>query len=166
MIIDQVTNEFLAGLTESVNVEFNPITYLAIDPGKSNGICGYDAKCYQNIQLGIQAEDLLLVLNCFKKVEICIVEDFKLYPNKAAKQHYSNMETSRVIGRIEAWAESHSVKLVKQPATIKETGYKWLGKKPLPKSNPMNHELDAHIHFMYWAIRHKVVKIENLGIIT
>lgn len=158
----KITDEYLKGLRETVNAEENPVEYLAIDPGKSNGICGYDAKLYMVFMLTISSTDMVRCLHQFEKVQYCIVEDFKLYPNKARSQSYSNMETSRVIGRIEAWAELKDVKLIKQPATIKETGYKWIGQKPLPKSDKKNHQVDAHVHFMYWVIKSGRFDASNL----
>lgn len=160
-ILDPETFEKLKAV---VNNEFNPIKYLAVDPGKSNGVCGYDDRYRLQFMLVVNAQDMTKFLHSFENVETCVLEDFKLYPNKSKQQAYSDMETSRVIGRIENWAELKDVKIVKQLATIKETGYKWLGKKPLPKSDKMNHGMDAHVHFMYWAIRTgKIPAAEVMG---
>ena len=149
----RTTPEYLTHLEEAVNATHNPVEYLSSDPGKANGVCGYDAKYYLVFMLTIQADDMVMFLEQFKKVKKFIVEDYLLYPNKAKDQTYSDMETPRVIGRIESWAERHKVEVIKQGAHIKSTGYAWIGEKPLPKSNKKNHELDAHVHFMYWAVR-------------
>lgn len=146
----------------TVNSDENPVKYLGIDPGKANGICGYDARHYVSFMYTIQSEDMVDFLDLFKKVNTCIIENFRLYPNKSREQVYSDMETSRVIGRVEAWAYKLDLRLIKQGADIKPTGYKWLGKKPLPKSNPLNHELDAHVHFMYWAIKNGRINAADL----
>lgn len=156
------TPELLNKFSSSVNAEQNPVLYLAIDPGKSNGVCCYDAKMYLTGMYTIRANNMVQFLNSFQKVKKCIIEDFKLYPNKASSQFYSTMETSRVIGRIETWSELNGIELIKQGANIKATGYKWIGKKPLPKSNKQNHELDAHVHFMYWAIKNNHIDPGNL----
>jgi predicted Zn-ribbon and HTH transcriptional regulator len=135
-----------------VNLETNPVTYLSIDPGKSNGVCGYDKK-YNIVFMGtVREEDMTNFLNCFDNLAVCVVESYRLYPNKRKQQIYSDMLTSRVIGRVEGWAARKGIKLVMQPASIKPVGYAWIDKKPLPKTNPHNHEWDAHVHFMYWAI--------------
>ena len=42
----RLTKQYLEKIKETVNAEANPIIYLSIDPGKTNGICGYDAKFY------------------------------------------------------------------------------------------------------------------------
>lgn len=149
----RTTLEGLEHLKTAVNAEHNPVAYLAIDPGVSNGVCGYDAKYYLQFMYSIHEGDLAEFLDLFEFVDKCIIEDFVLYPNKAQHQTYSDMPTSRVIGRIEDWGRRKKIDVIKQKATVKTTGYKWANKQPLPKSNPMNHALDAHIHFIYWAVK-------------
>ena len=158
----QLTEEDLGKLGSVVNEDHNPVKYLAIDPGKANGVCGYDAKYYPVFMYTVPADDMVRFLDLFKTVETCVVEGFNLYPNKAKDQFYSDMETSRVIGRVESWAELRHVTIVRQGANIKATGYKWVGTKALPKSNPRNHEMDAHIHFMYWAVRNRKINASDL----
>jgi hypothetical protein len=148
-----MNSETIERIKEAANKDENPVKYLSIDPGKSNGICGYDVKYYLMFMLTLPADNITKFLHQFDKVDICILEDYKLFPNKAQQQVYSDMETSRVIGRVETWAELKDVKLIKQPSSIKPTGYAWIGEKPLPKSNPSNHSLDAHVHFIYWAVK-------------
>jgi hypothetical protein len=132
---------------------YDTVRYLGIDPGESNGVCGYDHAYKLMFMYTVAHTDMREFLNLFKHLQVIVCEDFFLYPNKAMQQIYSNMETSQMIGRIKTFAEDHDIKVVMQQATIKPTGYKWLGLKPLPKSNPSNHEFDAHVHFMYWLIR-------------
>lgn len=148
--------------TETINADTNPTIYLGIDPGESNGICGYDAKFYLTFMFTVAAEDMNQFLKQFEKIKTCVIESFSLYPNKAQSQIYSDMLTSRVIGRVENWAHDTHVTLIKQPAKIKPTGYAWLGKKPPSKTDPTNHEQDAHVHFMYWAVRNGHVAPESL----
>lgn len=158
----RLTEKYLEFFKESVNADANPVVYLSGDPGKANGICGYDAKYYLLFMLTIHADDIVQFLEIFDHVKICIIEDYLLYPNKAKKQIYSDMETSRVIGRFEAWADRKLIELIKQPASIKPTGYAWIGKKQLSKSNPDNHKMDAHVHFMYWAIKNGKIDVGKL----
>lgn len=136
------------------NVVPTEIYYLSIDPGKHNGCCGYDYDFNLVFMITIKADDIVdfLARDDLKTVRVCIVEDYKVYPNKARQHIYSNLETSRVIGRVETWCKLSNIKLIKQMAHIKATGYMYLGKKPLPKSNPRNHEFDAHAHAVYWGV--------------
>lgn len=154
--------EFLTLIKETVNNSENPTKYLAVDPGKSNGTCGYDSEYQLQFMLIVGSDHMTRFLQQFQHIRRCIVEDYKVYPNKALDHIYSDLETSRVIGRIESWAETKAVDLIKQNASIKTTAYKWLGRKPLPKSNPLNHAMDAHAHFTYWGVRKGVIKLEDL----
>lgn len=158
----QTTPEFLALLNSVVNSGPNYVAYLAIDPGKANGVCGYTETGDLVFMLTVQANDMTMFLKQFNTVKNCIIENFKLFPNKARQQIYSDMETSRVIGRVETWAQLNDVKLIKQMSNVKATGYAWIGEKPLPKSNKMNHQLDAHVHFIYWAVRNGLINIQQL----
>lgn len=158
----RLTDSEFEHLTEAVNAEHNPVEYLAVDPGKGNGICGYDTKFYLQFMMTIHEADIVRFMEQFEKVKVCILEGYKLYPNKTKEQIYSDMLTPRVIGRIETWAERHKVKIVLQGANVKATGYQWLGKKPLPKSNPQNHPMDAHAHGTYYAVRKGLINPADL----
>lgn len=158
----RVTEVGLRKLRSTVNAPENPVVYLGIDPGKHNGICGYDARCYLQFMYTIEEDDLAEFLDCFEKLETIVIESFKLYPNKAQKQIYSDMVASRMIGAVNNWAKLKKVPVAEQGSSIKETAYKWLGKKALPKSNPLNHQFDAHAHFIYWAICNEKMKASDL----
>jgi predicted Zn-ribbon and HTH transcriptional regulator len=160
--LERLSKEQLAQVKEVVNQPQNPVKYISIDPGKTNGVCGYDEKYYCQFMVTIPSIDMMQFLNQFDKVDKCICESYKVYPQKAKQHIYSDMETSRVIGRIESWAELKGIELIMQPASIKPTGYAWTGKKPLPKSNSLNHQLDAYIHFMYWAVRNGKINAGDL----
>lgn len=149
----RTTPEYLEHLKEAVNAPENPVVYLGIDPGGSNGICGYDVDYYLVFMLTVQAADMVMFLHQFKKVQKCVLEGYWVYPGKQNDHVYSDLETPRVIGRIESWAETHGVEVIVQPAAVKATGYAWIGQKVLPKSNKNNHQMDAHVHFMFWAIK-------------
>jgi hypothetical protein len=156
------TEAELENLKRVVNNEERPVRYLAIDPGKSNGICGYDGDCKIMMMWTVMEENVLDFLNQFDNLERCIIEDFLLYSNKAFEQVGSNMLTSRVIGRVEGWAARKDIPLTKQKAAIKPTGYRFIGKKPLHKQHRLHHALDAHVHFIYWAVGKGLVKAGDL----
>jgi hypothetical protein len=155
---ERTTPEYLVRLKEAVNADHNPVIYLSIDPGKSNGVCGYNAKYYPMFMLVIDSEDMILFLHQFKRIEKCITEKYIVYSNKAKQHIGSNLETSRVIGRIESWAKTNDVQLIMQPASDKVQGYIFMQQKPLPKTNLLNHAMDAKAHFYFWAVRtHRII---------
>ena len=145
-----------------VNAEQNPVKYLAIDPGKFCGVCGYDDKFYLQFMYVVRSIDIVQFIYSFDHINTCVIEDYRLFPNKAMKQVYSTMETTRVLGRVEGWAEVNNITLVQQPSKIKPTGYAWIGEKPPTKSSNQNDTMDAHVHFMYWAVLNKKIKAEQL----
>ena len=162
----RLNEKYLTRLKSAVNNPQNPVKYLSVDPGKANGVCGYDERYYLSFMLSIQADDMVDFLDQFENVEECVCESFILYPEIPGRKRrtpvYSDMETSRVIGRVESWTKNNSIELHMQPANIKPTAYKWLNEKPLPKSNPANHMKDAHAHFIYWAVVHGRIPAEDL----
>lgn len=155
-------DKIFESLKDRVNEPPNPTTYLAVDPGKSNGFCGYDDRHHLTFMFTIPSTNMIRVLQLFTKVQIIIVENFTLFPHKRTEANYSDMETSRVIGRIESWAELNKVEIIKQGPNVKKTGYQWLGIPSPSKSNPANHELDAHCHFTYWAVKNGRINLLNL----
>lgn len=158
----KLTEDQLKNLPELVNNETLTVKYLGIDPGNSNGCCGYDERYRLMFMFTVPADLMIKFLHSFKHVEACVLENFTLFPHKRTEQNYSDMLTSRVIGRVEDWAELNNIQLIKQGPNIKKTGYLWLGQKSPSKSNPANHELDAHCHFTYWAVKNGKIKAEDL----
>ena len=151
--LDAASKDQIDNFRQTVNAEANPVRYLGIDPGGSNGITGYDEKYYVVFTNTVKAADMVKFLHLFDHIITCVCESYFLFPNKTQQQIYSDMETPRVIGRIEGWAATKDVNLVMQGASVKDTAYKWLGEKKPPKSDPLNHQKDSHAHFMFWAIR-------------
>lgn len=151
----------LETFTELVNAEVNPVKYVAIDPGKFNGIAMYDEKFYLQALHVVNAADMVAFLNAFKKLDMVVCESYRIFAGKEMQHRYSDMETVRVIGRVESYCEMRDVKLVKQMSSIKPTGYAWIGKKP-PRNKNDQDPMDAHVHMMYWAVMHKKVNAHDL----
>lgn len=156
-MFEDFSDEGLEKIKAYVNNSFNPLVYLSIDPGESNGVTAYDEKAYLQLMVTVPWERMTAFLEIFENVNQCVYEDYRMYPQKTKDHIYSDLKTTRVIGRIESWSERKSIPLIKQGAHIKKTAYLWLGKKSLPKSNPKNHEWDAHAHFTYWAVQKKLI---------
>lgn len=153
---ERLTPEFFEHLKFVVSESFTPVMYLGIDPGVHSGVTGYDERLHLQFMMNVHEEDITLFINCFDKLKKVIMEDFRLYSNKAQEQINSKMETTRVIGRIEAVCKIKNVPIVLQMPSVKTTGYRYIGKtRPTvkKKQNPM----DAHVHFMYWAVTNKLL---------
>jgi hypothetical protein len=136
--------------------------YLSIDPGENNGVCGYDANGQLLFMITVSDRDLTTTLKDITDVRICVLESYRVFPNKFKRHIYSDLPTVQAIGRVLSWAELNDVRVIKQPSSAKAMGYKYLGRKPLPKSNPANHQLDAHAHFTLWAVKNRVLSPKDL----
>ena len=160
---DRLSAKHFDSIEHVVNEPINPVKFLGIDPGKANGIVLYDGAFRLVYMMTVHADDMVRFLSQFKFVHTVIIEDYRLYPNKAHKQIYSDMETSRVIGRIEAWAETQGgIRVIKQGSNILDNAFMWLGQKPPGKSNPRRHIMCANAHFVFWAVKQGHIKVSDL----
>jgi len=141
---------------------------LAIDPGETTGfviarwtrLAGpYPAMLYWGQWKGM--DDLLANIHLFDDADICVVEDYIVYPGKAQSHATSRLYTAREIGRIEWLCFMGEMPLTFQNASrAKQT---WPNQRlkrlldselltwPVPLPSPRKftkHTLDAIRHLM------------------
>lgn len=126
-----------------------PTKYLALDPGESSGWAAFDEDGNLILYDTCYSRESVYNLLDDKHPRVIIMEDFKLYPNKAKEQSWSSFETVRLIGAVEHWAWQNNVEVILQPANIKSVAYLWAGISP-PKQHSMTHETDAYVHGIYY----------------
>jgi hypothetical protein len=140
------------------------IKYMAFDPGGTTGVAAFNSSgeiLWMNTVPGEEVTDLLDstdLSNC----EVFIIEEYRIYPNKFQKHIYSSVETLQYIGAIKNWARKKNIKVVEQKANVKSSAYKWMATRPRPKSDPLNHALDAMVHGVFYLVKKKVIKPEDL----
>ena len=141
------------------------INYTAFDPGKANGVAFWDSvpnfiwmDTWQFDELPQKLSD-----SDFSECKVFIIERFLVYPHMTHRLPYNQMITSQAIGILKGFAHSRGIKVVEQNATIKTTGYKWLGRKPPSKTNPNNHSLDAVAHGTYYLVSKNLMTPPVLG---
>lgn len=131
--------------------------YIFIDPGQNTGWAKFD----DNGELVAKGttrnfEDLVywvadnINVGTAEFTKKCIVEDFKLYPSKAQAQLWSQFETVQVIGAIRSQCLLVSIPYEVVPAHNKQMGFMYLGTKEPPHSSPLNHEMVAIAHGVFW----------------
>lgn len=135
--------------------------YLSLDPGLSTGYATFDANgdliTFGTLKGG--SEDLYPFLRrlVFKlaldfsleyKLDV-IIEDYKLYPWKAMSQVWDSLETVRLIGAVQFWANLHEFPVHLQEPNVKGIAYKWAGIS-VPKNHALSHETDAFVHGVYY----------------
>lgn len=141
--------------------------YAGIDPGLTTGLAvaneegefqGFVSVHFDKIQDSLINWDTYWL----QKPEVVIVEDYRLnpYTAKRVEATHSRIETVQVIGMVKIWCTSHDIECVIQDRDKKGVGYRYWGKKPLPKSNPMNHPYDAAAHLMFYMVNKKLIKVK------
>lgn len=137
------------------------VKYIAIDPGEAsnNGIAifnktGFCLKYDQVTRDGVM--DLLYENS--STLTAVIIEDYKLFKNKALQQSGSSLEAVRVIGEVEGFCRRKNITLQKQPSSILAIAQLWSGKK-LPKNHKNSHWVSAYNHGYYFLAKNKVIKL-------
>lgn len=146
------------------------VTYIAIDPGKTNGIAAYDkegncvwmyeVKYDGIIQFLKQVESSMMDFST--GIKAVIIEDFRLFPHKRTEHNFSDLATARVIGRIEAFCEDRDIKLVKQMPDTKTTGFAYLGQKEPSRGAKLAHAAVANAHGTYWLLNSGIMSGRKL----
>jgi hypothetical protein len=143
--------------------------YLALDPGLKTGWAYWD-KNGTLLAMGTTRDydDLHKHLASLPdSIRVVILEDFKLFRNKAIQQTGSRMPAPKAIGQIETFARLWKAQIVKQPSNIKPTAEDWTGKRTkdyatgrllMPKEQ--THVWDAYNHGEYYLIKNNIKKID------
>lgn len=133
------------------------MTYLAIDPGVTNGYAIFNEHGDVMVVGLKNIEELPNWLESLSEdIKVCIYEGYHVFPN--VSHTYSEVPTAQAIGVITSWATRHKVKLVKQFSHQKKDGYKLLGMKP-PKSKKEEHYHDAVAHGVLYLTKIRVRKV-------
>jgi hypothetical protein len=132
--------------------------YIALDPGGTTGYATFDGS---GKFLDMEYLDLAEVRNRFEldlwDAIAVICENWKLDPKLAKVFAWSEMPTCKLIGWLEGVCWMKNIPFILQEPQAKRNGYKQAGKTPLPKSNPMNHALDAYIHGRIYLVKNGLI---------
>lgn len=132
-----------------------PARLLAIDPGKATGWAIFENGVVKTMgaEHSVEAFDKWLhdVPEKFGKIDVVVMEDFRLFRHKAQQQIGSRFEASQVIGLVTSWARRHGAELVMQKADILAIAPKW-SKMPMPKDHSKSHSVSAYNHAFYYLI--------------
>lgn len=134
---------------------------LAFDPGFTTGCvavsnidyanCKYQITGYKAIEWASRGciLELLQRFNAMGDLDAIVIEDFKLFPNKALDQSYSDFPSSKVIERITVYAELLGIedRLVLQMPSLRHN-------VKLPSAEhsaiPNKHCIAAMLHARYY----------------
>lgn len=137
-----------------------PIRMLSVDPGEEhNGVCAWigaevswvtEMKPYDFLDsLWRWAQPGYLGEYGF---DVLVIEDFRLYPNRAVEQGYSQMGTPKVIGAAEWIMRSlrREQDVILQGASIKKATYAQLQARGVKLRGQNDHMRDAEVHGYYF----------------
>lgn len=130
----------------------------AFDPGETTGWSVFNRLGQQSDYGQAKGRDVLyIVLKQIGPVPYVVIEDYRLFQHKALQQSGSKLETVRVIGALESWANSHKSRVTLQPANIKSIAQMWSG--VVPKGAHKNsHHVDAFNHGYYFLQKEGFIK--------
>lgn len=98
--------------------------FIAIDPGLSTGVALFADGMLMKTRLVINTSEALHatartiddILQANEQIAVIVIEDYRIYPNKALEHTHSDVPVARLIGMIEYLASLRQIKLVKQRA--------------------------------------------------
>lgn len=85
--------------------------------------------------------------------DLLILEEFRLYPEKAAAQSYSPMETSQMIGAMKLVARQKGADVVEQGAGIKKATRAQLRARGIKQVGEGGHARDAELHLLHYLLK-------------
>lgn len=132
--------------------------YIAIDPGKGVGWATFNEDGSDDEFMTLTEEEVReeFMRRVWDHPPAVICEDWKMTPAAAKFMVWSNMPTAKLIGWLEGVCFMQNIPFHLQGAAVKPNAYKMTGRTPLPKSNPLNHAMDAYVHGKYWLIKNKI----------
>jgi hypothetical protein len=135
---------------------FSSKMVLAVDPGDNHVGAALWRASDQSIRAKEYDADTWLptFARIVMKVDVVVVEEFRLYPNKAAAQSWSPMATAEMIGAMKWIASQAGVRLQLQGADIKLPTRRQCKVRGLVYKNKSIHAADALLHLHYYLLRH------------
>jgi RNase H-fold protein (predicted Holliday junction resolvase) len=136
---------------------------LAIDPGEVHcGIAIFEPakmvltkSAYTCVRtLEVSPADLFRLVE-FEPLDVVVIEEFRLYPDKAGVQGYSQLKTVEVIGVVRYLCEREKVELVQQGASIKRVARAQMAARGVPNLATAlgkgGHAADAVLHGWWYT---------------
>ena len=130
--------------------------FLGIDPGGTTGLALVSVTDKKPTLVEVLASKDLTTIEyqwLLKKADLIITENFRLRPKNARDGSFdwSDMETPKIIGKLEMWAQLNDKTLVKQEPSIKPMGYGYCQMKYV-KGKKGLHIQDAAAHAMFYLV--------------
>lgn len=82
-----------------------------------------------------------------------VVEEFRLYPDKAQAQGYSDFETAQMIGVIKYICSERGIEVIEQGAGIKKPTRAQLKGRGIQQVGKGGHACDAELHLIHYCLK-------------
>lgn len=135
--------------------------YFACDPGNTSGVAIFNSDG-SLMSMGQYAKDAFMdYLRDYPEPypKVVIIEEYRIFPNKASTHAYSKVDTIQIIGMVKSAAHKWGAEVIEQALQAKPLGYKFAGMKP-PKDHSKSHGPDAVAHGYYYLVKQGVIKIK------
>jgi hypothetical protein len=129
---------------------------IGIDPGNTVGIAVCPVTGVNLIEelTQVKFDDFAEWLEGFDTtgLKYIIVEDFRLFKNKAKAQSGSDFQSVQCIGMVKFWARGKGIPVILQMSSILPIAERQTGIK-LPKDHSESHKIAALLHIRFWQIQ-------------
>ena len=132
---------------------------IGIDPGNTTGWAVVDSKTGDIRELKhITFDDIsqFLAEYNWSQVDRVIMEDFRLFPNKAKDQSGSDFQVVQVIGMVKQVLSGKNIPIFMQMSSILSIAERQAGIK-IPKKHSESHKIVALLHTRFWMIGHNII---------
>lgn len=131
--------------------------WIAVDPGKINGVAVFKANGNCSYMGQARRDELFALLHKHKEeLKGVVCENFRLRPQKATEQSWSELGTVKVIGSIEFFGWLYNIPVILQEPSIKPIAYKRAG-ITVPTNHKHSHQTDAYVHGIHYLIGQNVI---------
>jgi hypothetical protein len=134
------------------------------DPGLTTGYATFSNHGIP-IELGdLKASELFDFMESFKipegELNTVIVEDYRIFSNKAQAHILKKLTAPKVIGSLEYWAHINGCEFILQTPSTKEMGYRYANIAKAANHN-FSHSLDAYAHGVFYIVNRKITTAES-----
>lgn len=129
---------------------------LAIDPGEIHcGVAYFDKRGNCSWTVEMTPMELFQFIGQTMQNEVIIVESFRLYPDKAMAQQWSQLKTVETIGVIRYLCLTKHLDMVEQAASIKNVAKRQMKARDVENKAVVErkggHAADAFMHGWYYC---------------
>jgi hypothetical protein len=135
----------------------------SFDPGLTTGYAIFENNG-KALELGdIKIGDLFKFLENMDnpdEVGTVVVEDYRIFQNKANAHILKKLTPPKIIGALEYWAYLRGYEFILQTPSTKEMGYRYADMAKA-KEHSFSHSLDAYAHGVFFCVNRKIALADS-----